>query len=221
MTAMDRSITGRGRQLLYRSIRRLPLYPSYGRYCITTCDDPAFLWFRVAKVATRSIFAQLRSNGLEFEERWNLRYPVNRFDEHLAFAFVRNPWDRLVSCWINRVVHTNKYEFDADTLARMQHLPEFVKFVSSFDLDHTHDDHLRTQSSLVDLNRVDFVGRFETFTDDLRAVFDRLGLECDPGIHDNRSDRRADYRSYYDDASARRVRSLYGKDVEIFGYAFG
>jgi hypothetical protein len=213
------ALLGRGRQRFYRQLRGMAFYPSQGRYNITVNTDPSFLWFRVAKVGTRTIFAQLRSNGVPAIERHNLHYPVNRFGDHFAFAFVRNPWDRFVSCWTNRVVKQNSYGFDAPTRERMQDLGTFAAHVAEHDLDHG-DAHVRRQSQLIDLNRVNSIGRFETFADDLRGVLTHLGLTFDETTHVNRSGRDADYRGYYDDRSAELVGSMYETDVKLFGYTF-
>lgn len=206
-------------QRALRLLRAFPPYPSYDSYSLTASNDPAFLWFRVAKVGTRSIFGQLRANGLALDERWHVRYPVNRCSEHFAFGFVRNPWDRLVSCWAGRVVRNNKYNFDDETRERMQRFPEFVRFVANTDLD-SGDVHLRRQTGLLDLNRLDFLGRLERFDDDLATVLAELGLRHDAEMHKNPSPRDTDYRSYYDDDTAELVGRLYEKDVRTFGYEF-
>jgi len=209
----------RGRQRALLAARRSRFYPSYGAYAISACDDPALLWFRVSKVATRTIITQLRANGLHHRERYSVRYPLKRFEDHFAFAFVRNPWDRLVSCWANRAVTRNAYGFDGPTLARMQDFAQFVDFAAARDLD-TGDVHLRRQAPQIDLNRVDFVGRFETLDADLRHIFGRLELPLQVSVHVNASARDADYRHYYDDRTAELVGSLYQKDVRTFGYRF-
>ena len=99
----------------------------------------------------------------------------------------------------------------------MRHLTEFIDYVAQLDLDRC-DPHLHRQASLIDLDRVEFVGRFERFTEDFSAVCGRLGLPDSFG-HQNRSD-HAHYSAYYDDRTAEIVGRFYERDARLFGYEF-
>jgi hypothetical protein len=215
------TLTGQLGQLLYRGVRIQPLRPSLRRYNLTVSHESRFVWFRVAKVCTRSIVAYLADArvSLDVEHAYSIYYPVHRYQDYFKFAFVRNPWDRIVSCWRNKVVDQNYFQFDARTHSRMASFSEFVSYTADLDIQ-TCDIHVREQSSLVDLNHVDFVGRFERFESDFRAVASRLGFEARSPDHRNRSSRTTDYMSYYDDELVRRVGAIYGRDVVIFGYTF-
>lgn len=206
-----------GRQRIYRALRRSPMrgLVSPGAYGLNASDDPAYLWYRVTKVGSRTILAQLRAQGLHQAERHAMRYPYRRFRGHFAFAFVRNPWDRFVSCWAHRAVAEDTFglgDQGADFAA-------FVDFVAGRDLTRG-DPHLQLQVAQIDMGRVDFIGRFETFTEDLSQVFDRLGLDLDTTAHLNRSDHQADYRSHYTAETAAKVGDLYAADVDALGYSF-
>ena len=66
---------------------------------------------------------------------------------------------------------------------------------------------------------VDFVGRTETFADDLAHVERRLGGEPVHVPHRNKSP-HGSYRDYYTDATRAKVAEVYARDLEAFGYTF-
>jgi hypothetical protein len=205
------------RWLVRRGIRLSPL-----AYNITVCHERKFMWFRVAKVGSRTIFHHLRESGvkLDAEHPSFVHYPVNLFRDYYKFGFVRNPWDRLVSCWLNKVVKSNYFKFEENTLDEMRSFPSFVRHVADLDLTNC-DRHLMLQSRLLDLNTIDYVGRLESFEDDLRRIFERLGLPIHGEvIKKNPSRTKGDYRSHYDDATAEMAGRIYLKDIQIFKYEF-
>ena len=61
--------------------------------------------------------------------------------------------------------------------------------------------------------------RLEHLAEDIAPLVAHLGFRPEIG-HENVSDRRADYRVYYDDETAARVASVCAADIERFGYGF-
>ena len=80
--------------------------------------------------------------------------------------------------------------------------------------------HLRMQCRLIDLNHVDFVGRFESFENDFRAVATRIDLPLSKIPHENIGGSSSRYMDIYDDQTIKRVADLYARDIAIFGYDF-
>ncbi|MEO9966916.1 MAG: sulfotransferase family 2 domain-containing protein [Reichenbachiella sp.] len=192
---------------------------SQDNYNLTICDKPKFIWFRVAKVCTRSIFDHLKNSGLDLdaEQAMCVHYSPAMYSEYFKFAFVRNPWSRLVSCWKNKVVESNYFKFSSNELAKMQQFENFVKYVATLDIERC-DHHLRLQSKLIDLNNVDFVGRFENFEQDFKHVQEVLKMEPMSIPHLNRSG--ANNQVYYTDDLKGRVAEIYKKDINLFSYKF-
>jgi hypothetical protein len=88
---------------------------------------------------------------------------------HLRFAVVRNPFDRLVSCYLQRVApHTLSIRVPSDNVDIWAGMP-FGDFVESiYDLpDEECDPHLRAQSAV--LTRPDGTPLFESI-----CYFERL-----------------------------------------------
>ena len=95
----------------------------------------------------------------------------------------------------------------------------FVDRLQNADIDHA-DPHLRPQSRLIDIDNLDFIGRFENFASDLEKVIRQL----EPGEIKirklNASDNRKNYRKYYNDELKQKVAKIYRKDIELFSYEF-
>jgi hypothetical protein len=209
------------RQWLFEQADGLTFLPKYPRYALTIGRKPAFVWFQIAKVATHSILEHFESHGVEFDVRqgYDLHFSPRLHRHDFKFAFVRNPWDRLVSCWRNKIVDKRKahmFKGDPDQLASFD---RFVNHLATQDLARC-DIHIRLQCVQIDLNHLDFLGRLEHLDRDFNHVCQTLGLPGDLKAKTNASSRESDYRIYYTDPLAEKVGALYRRDIEMFGYTF-
>jgi len=155
----------------------------------------------------------------------------------LRFGFVRNPWDRLVSCYRDKIrnevegfTHFTIRPGVANCLARFDafvaDMPfdAFVDAVASIP-DSEADEHFRSQHTFLTNRKgelsADFVGRYERLAEDFKIVRDRTGL---PEIELRRLQAArsvAKYAPYYTPRTQRVVADRYRRDVEMFGYEFG
>jgi hypothetical protein len=116
-------------------------------------------------------------------------------------------------------VEENYFKFSEEKLLKMQNFADFVDYVAALDANRL-DNHLRPQSALIDLNNIDYLGRFENFAEDLAEVTQILGLNLQTIPQENASQNRRDYREYYDEELKQKVARIYQKDLRIFGYMF-
>ncbi|MEJ5255869.1 MAG: sulfotransferase family 2 domain-containing protein [Acidimicrobiales bacterium] len=194
--------------------RRLDTRP---RYNYTISRRHRFVYYRVAKVATRSISAWLREQ-LDPEPVYlsGRPTPLDPFHRLFRFGFVRNPWDRLVSCWLDKVVGPTDYW--SGTPLKGLPFDEFVHHIATWDLD-TCDRHVRRQSALLPPRGLDFIGRFEHLAEGIEQVADRLGIPAELPQRNTSADRDT-YHAYYTPELAELVSRLYAPDVARFGYRF-
>ncbi len=187
------------------------------RFNISASDAHNFVWFRVAKVGTRTISKILRDNSVPYSAKgMRLPFKPKKYQQHFKFAFVRNPWARVVSCYFNKVVtqvHRPFSEcFDKD-------FDFFVDFIAKKDLKKA-DIHIRLQTRLFPADEVNFIGRLENFSEDLQKVFHIIGVPCPETIpHKNRS-RHKHYSSYYNERTKQIIADKYKADIDAFGYEF-
>lgn len=147
--------------------------------------------------------------------------PREFYDSLFKFAFVRNPWDLQVSSFHHirreRPQFMNGHD-DFDSFLRWKLDPERpYQFHLDTSIERQSDYLIDLQGNLI----VDFVGRYERLHDDFAEACRRIGIPCPELPHRRQAtDRRKDYRTYYDDDTAALVARRFAADIERFGYAF-
>lgn len=96
---------------------------------------------------------------------------------------------------------------------------EFVFWIYQIN-DSLAEEHFVSQYKILFSNHelasdIDFIGKFETVTEDWAYIQERTGLP-DLGHFNRTSD--DNWRDYYDRKTANRVYKRYRKDMETFGY---
>ncbi len=161
------------------------------------------------------------------------RKMIENWDEYYSFAFVRNPWDRLVSwyCMMDGLRRRGANVSWNSPLLRYvrEEEPTFEDFIKrctkKFRVQGDVYSFTRNQLDyLVDKDGkllVDFVGRVERFNDDLATVLGEIGLDVteDAIPHTNRSKHRH-YSTFYTPETESIVRARFAQDIEYFGYEF-
>jgi len=141
-----------------------------------------------------------------------------QFRDYFKFAFVRNPWDWLVSRyhWSRDRQHLFDYSFQEFLWRLKNGIP------LSPGAPWLEGEALQPQLARVSIDgqiAVDFVGRFETIQSDFDSICSRLQIEARTLPHVFQTD-RASYVDYYDDETRRVVKQLYAADIIAFGYRF-
>jgi len=176
--------------------------------------------------------------------KWRLSHETRdwltqeEIETYFLFTFVRNPFDRLVSGYTNKIIssspikpplqHRTKswrafLENDTDDA----HSPELFKtFVTKYIHQYTNaqlDVHFKPQNLLVEGflkdRPLDFIGHIETFETDWNMLAERFDLPRATITHANKSAERNTYETYYrDDETIELVYEQYKDDIERYGY---
>lgn len=190
----------------------------------------------VASQSTRELLRK-DSEHSKTDLKSGMRYLDEPLDPILrsysAFAFVRNPWARVLSCYHKKVVNANTLGKLAllarhPTISLDFSFEEFVRFLDSYEgADEFADEHWVSQSSLLFAGGVELFDRFarlEDFPASQRDIFRTIGVELDNTSTIGQSkDMRVskkynDLRSYYNNETWEMVAHRYAQDIECFGY---
>jgi len=172
---------------------------------------------------------ELHRVGYPTTQRWKLK----KYRHYFKFTFVRNPWDRLVSCYSNKIKPTPEInnenfkdgvfrEFDRYGVFRAgMTFENFAEAVCSIE-DGDAQDHFRSQHTFLydgDQPLIDFVGRFENLAGDFALVQKKIGL---PGtmLEQRMSSNRKSYRDYYNPKTRQLVEKRFARDIDLFKYDF-
>jgi len=189
-------------------------------------DKYKYIFLHVPKCAGVTINNMLKANGhisvpeiAPLDHNWdsdkfyfidkpchelNSRQTNNLFKwlSYYQFAFVRNPYARMVSGW--------KYTFPGIPLKY------FIKGLKTCQDGHIIW-HCRISQDTHIGNDIDFIGKVESFDKDIKKVFKKLGLKYKK-IPKGNVTKHLDYRAYYSNETRKLVYNMFEKDFERFGY---
>ena len=192
------------------------------KYNVTNSNKQKYVWFRTAKCGTRSILQFLTDNTDIDVNGYNVKYD-NRWKDYFKFAIVRNPWDRLVSCWTQKFNFENlkpkyyeKLKLDG---TRFVHFKEFIMLLSD-DSKLNSDIHWMPLNKLFPVDFLNFIGKFENLQEDFNTICDKIGIAQQKLPHKNKTKHKC-YTEYYDDETRQIVAEKYANDIKNFGYKFG
>jgi len=172
---------------------------------------------RTASTAMAHVLGEGKTNGFSHHTGAELRDVLQdhcrRWRDVFSFAFVRNPWDYVVSLYwyaigkriVDRAVSFDRYVSD-DLAAK--HWTQSPLLHSRYVLDES--------GGLLPT----FIGRYENLNADWDFVQKTIGR--DNGVLPRWATHRpqGDYREYYTDETRSMVATQFANDIKAFGYEF-
>lgn len=174
--------------------------------------------------------ADVRGLGARHQFAIRGKQRLEGWDEYFKFAFVRNPWARLVS-WHAMIRRAEKYgRRPQNKLWRyaQQNSSNFDEFIRNctdeieigrgvrYSFTYNQLDYLTDENGEL---LVDFIGQLESFSADLRKVCEKTGIELETVPHKNRSS-HTHYSELYTPETEEIVKDRFERDIEYFGYEF-
>jgi len=143
-------------------------------------------------------------------------------DEYFKFSFVRNPWDRMVSVYYSFFVVVADPVQQKNKLRLVHKLfgkdkMSFREFIESLHRSRNH--HWEQCNVFWKGTDLDFVGRFENYSEDLAKIYARLKLPMSKLPHINKTNHKP-YTEYYTPHLINIVAREFAGDIERFDYAF-
>lgn len=216
-----------------------------------------FFFLAIPKVATTSLITwMLRMEGIPFNEQTYINGLIRKrlmLRNHgldplaiFSFTFVRNPWIRLASAYLDKFVKDRKTPHImairiTEAMGRKKTGITFREFVENHvaktDLNQC-DVHWRIQYHMVQYAQPKFIGRFEKIQKDFDFVMEKIGttqeldhlnksqtsvIKPTPALSEVpalklRQMRRVSWQSIYTPDLVERVGALYAEDVKAYDY---
>ncbi len=204
------------------------LYNEEVRKLYLVCERQKWCYIAIQKVAGTSVrMAFLEHVGAPHKENWNLRaelepwrltpVEVLRRQDLFRWGFIRDPRDRLVSFWVNKIAADKPDPYCSWRVNKYYgwEFKDFVKAVCDLK-DDKMDQHYLPQVNFLtymDLPLYDELYRLDRIDETWKKLRETYGL---PDLkHENKTHKK-DYRKYYDSNLNRLVLKRYSKDFEIF-----
>ena len=189
-----------------------------------------FVWYVNPKVASRTLSRQLNlkfpenyRNKKEYEVIETYKYlPYEKYYDYFKFVFVRNPYDRLLSTFLDKTKKVIGTSWEINYFAKFKDytFEQFVKYLyENINLsDNDVNRHIRTQMSLAnDANDLNFIGNIENLETDLNLLNKILGTHM-KSIESKNKTNHDHYSSHYTNAMKKMVYEMYFEDFVKFGY---
>ena len=195
-----------------------------------------YVFIHIPKCAGTSVHRALRT----LHEQRSLQIDARRYHKHakasevrqilgpawnsaFKFSIVRNPWDLMVSSYHWWLTLAGNFASLAPHVSRIRGLGSFGAFMNSeYGLKMINEqpgrdllDWISDGGNVV----VDFVGRYENLDSDWEQICKALDVAPIALSRENQVP-RADYRSFYDEASRQLVAERFSKSISLFGYEF-
>jgi hypothetical protein len=188
------------------------------------------IFIHIPKTAGKSIEVALEGRTI-IDPHFNKIFPKYKgpikaygdfYRRYFKFAFVRNPWDRLVSVYHYYLNGGNKTSTDRKIQKNIPRtFREFVLNLKFF----THSyilAHLIEQADYIadgnDNMLVDFVGKYESLEKDFQRVCKKIGLKSN--LHHLNQSGHYHYSKYYDSETKEIIGAMYRRDIKLFNYKF-
>lgn len=186
-------------------------------------------YLRLAKCACTSIISSLINEELNtplhdfVEEKYKIIGNIPQNDYIFKFTYVRNPFERLVSCYVDKIENKEKgnpfkkYNYCMGILNEIQNFDEFVKCIVRIPVSWA-DRHFKSQYSYIYENGeklVDYIGKVEDLTESYKFIQEKYGLKK---IGNMNKSKKKDWKIYYTEETAKLVYEYYKEDILTFGY---
>ena len=168
------------------------------------------IYFRVPKVASTSLLITFRQiDNVEKCEEYDKSY--------FKFAFVRNPFDRLASCF-RHVIQKGAMQNiqNHPDLYREMSFDEFIDVIVDINVKKM-DIHFRPQYTFIP-EKPNYIGKFENLDEDFAEVLQKIGIKSQIRLLKKNSTDKTIFKDYYTKESIEKVFKIYKKDFELFGY---
>jgi hypothetical protein len=181
------------------------------KYLYQADNNLQYIYYITPKCGSRTFFNLFNYDPVEFRET------ASKYNDYFSWSFVRNPWDRLVSTYTNKIINKHHGGIGNDW-SKLTSFKDFILKIEKSDITNV-DRHIRSLHTFFPED-IDFIGKLENFQQDFDIICDKIGIPKQKLPHNNKT-KHKHYTEYYNDETRQIVAEKYAKDIEYFGYKFG
>lgn len=193
-------------------------------------DESNYCWIQIPKCASstiRTVLQKFTEKTTDDKYEWKKTYLTNKLKTRFNFTFVRNPFDRLVSCYSDKILNHTRWsdkKRQSDSIHYMiEHEYDFSEFVKKITTDfYGHDDHWLNCSKFIphDYTEFGFIGKCENLKTDFEYVCENIKIPISELPKSNKTNHNH-YTEYYTNELRKIVETRYADDIDRFSYKFG
>ena len=190
-------------------------------------ENRKFIWPRIAKVANTSIYKgnirkydkmAFSSKSKSNKEEIKKIIDTQSLKGYFTFTFVRNPWDRLVSCYTYM-----QGQARGNNMIGNMDFKDFIYAVINNPYGHYKlYEHSRPQIDYFCKDGkiiIDYIGRFENLQKDWGYVANIINVPPELPVM-NKSVKRLKYPKYYTKETMEMVGKHYEQEIDLLEYKF-
>jgi hypothetical protein len=188
-------------------------------------DGENYIFIHLIKTAGTSV-----GNAIHLKKKLHLpvrevirRIGREEWDNAYTFAFVRNPWDKVVSHYKYNI-KTNQQKMKDFPIPFEDWLWKTIGEQKDFYYYNRPLLFAPQIEWLLDDNSemsIDFVGRFENLHEDFKIIANNIGVDENlPLLNTTKNLSNKPYQEYYTLETMELIAKVYKKDIEYFGYSF-
>lgn len=184
------------------------------------CEKHKFIYIGVPKTGTTSIETYLKKNFKILNHCQKKHTPINlhsdNYISYFKFAFVRNPWEWVVS-WF-RYLKFSRKNFEYENFEKW--LIDELNLKGS--LKNFNDPLFPQYKFLCNKNDeliIDFIGRFERLQEDFNKICRRIKIS-NYKLDNLNSSTNFNYKDFYNCITKELVEKNFEKDIELFKYKY-
>lgn len=154
-------------------------------------------------------------------EFYNMSVNWNEIAElpYIKFAFLRNPYERLLSGYLNTGWHF--YHQNTSFEKFIESIPERVQSPATDILNNHYKPFSYFIPKIKNNFFIDFIGKVESFSSDFKLLLNSCNIDIDLKyiIPANKS-QSINYKNYHTTRTRKIIEDIYGEEIELGKYTF-